>query len=46
MFTIFLIVAIWNLQLPLWLQVCLTVFGVLKILFGTGERIIKIEKDE
>ena len=31
-FTIFLIIAAWLLELPLWLQICLTVFGVIHIL--------------
>lgn len=45
-FTIFLIIAAWNLPLPQWLQICITVFGVLHALFNTGERIVKIERKD
>ena len=42
MFTVFLIVAAWQLGevLPEWLKVCITVFGVLHIIFGTTTRIV------
>lgn len=40
MFTVFLIVAAWNLPLPQWLQVCLTVFGILHALFGGAQTVI------
>lgn len=33
LFTVFLIVAIWFLDLPLWLQIVLTVFGSLHALY-------------
>ena len=45
-FTIFLIIAAWQLPLPQWLQICLTVFGALHILFDTGETIIYKNKDD
>ena len=39
MFAVFLIVAAWNLSLPQWLQVCITVFGALHVLCGMTVRI-------
>ena len=42
LFIIFAIIAAWNLSLPLWLQVWLTISGVLAILFRSGERVVKI----
>lgn len=45
MFTIFLIIAAWNLNLPQWLQICLTVFGVLHILFGATVRVVHEYKE-
>lgn len=42
MFTIFLIVAAWNLPLPQWLQVCLTVFGTIHLIFGGAQTVIHI----
>lgn len=38
MFTAFLIVAIWLLPLPTWLQIVLTVFGSLKVLIELAEK--------
>jgi len=40
MFSIFLIVAAWQLPLDNWLQVCITVFGVLHVLLGTTVRVV------
>lgn len=38
MFTIFIIIAVWQLSLPLWLQVCITAFGI----FHTILNIVKL----
>lgn len=40
LFVIFVIVAAWNLPLPLWLQVCLTVFGAIHIVFDTAQSVV------
>ena len=45
MFTVFLIIAIWQLPLEQWLQICLTVFGVIHILFDSTIRIVHEHRD-
>lgn len=50
LFLIFIIIAIWYLPLPLWIQICLTVFGTIAIIDYADEceRIKKlfIKKEE
>lgn len=46
LFNIFLIIAALNLPLPQYLQICITVFGVLHMLAHTVECVVKIETGE
>ena len=42
-FMIFLLIAVWNLPLDLWLQICLTIFGSLHALFNLGFKLGSVD---
>ena len=45
MFTIFMLIAIWMLDLPQWLQICLTVFGSLELMLACLGSTVKAYKN-